>query len=75
MKAIELKATLQGGTSIAVMALDKPIITLHKPSGDQREGDYNIRFSMLEWEQVLEAVRELMLMVEGRDKPTIGSAR
>ena len=64
MKVIELKATLQGGTQVTVAALDKPIIAIRKPSGDQREpSDSVIRFGLEEWAQVQEAVRELILMV------------
>ena len=80
MKMIELKATLEGGTRVAISALDKPIITLRKGSGDQREpSDSVIRFGVEEWAQVQEAVRELILMV-GADgdrvpRPPTGSAR
>lgn len=62
-KIVELKTTLEGGTRVSVMSLDQPIITLHKSSGDQREPDSIIRFSVEEWEQVCIAVQELMMMV------------
>ncbi len=80
MKVIELKATLQGGTRVSVTALDKPIITLRKSSGDQREpSDSVIRFGLEEWEQILQAVRELILIV-GADgdrvpRPPAGSVK
>lgn len=73
MKMTELKATLQGGCQVSITVLDNPVITLRKSSGDQREGDYNIRFSVEEWAQVVLAVRELSTMVEG--KAPIGSLR
>ena len=75
MRMIELKATLQGGTRVSVTGLNKPVITLRKSSGDQRESDSIIHFGLEEWTEVLVAVRELLTMVEGSNTPAPGSVR
>ena len=69
MKMVELKATLESGTRVSVTALDNPIITLHMSSGDQREPDHTIWFSVEEWNEVQFAVQKLMNMVIVDKKP------
>ncbi len=64
MKMVELKATLEGGTRVTLStAQTKPVITLRKSGGDQREPDPYFSCSVEEWGEIRTAVRELILMV------------
>ena len=69
MKMIELKATLEGGTRVALSTgTTGPMITLRKSSGDQREPDDHFYCGLEEWAEIVAAVMELKLMVRSQDE-------
>ncbi len=79
MKMVELKATLEGGIRVSLSTgTTEPMLTLRKPSGDQREPDDHFYCSVEEWDEIRIAVRELMLMLgaegDGVPRPPPGSA-
>ncbi len=76
MKMLELKATFEGGTRVTLStAMTKPVITLRKSSGDQREPGPYFSCSVEEWNEIQSAVRELVLMVSSAKEPPPGSVR
>ena len=77
---IELKATLESGTQVSISASAPAVITLRRPSHDQREpGDDIMRFPVKEWNEIKVVVQELVIMM-GADgdkvsRPPLGLER
>ncbi len=66
MKAVEATIRLDGGISVklgSTFAGSAGQLTFRKPSGDQRESDYQFYCTLDQWEGLVDAVTTLRKMV------------